>query len=300
MSETGLLGFWKTTQQHTYTKPTSTRKSAYSTYSQHLLETDAYRTTIPKPNANMDGSGFRKLPLELKTMVYELSFGHDLFDISLAPLGVYREMRDEANQALNKMRKSIVVTTKNMSGKAWAALDLAECQALVQRIGTVPQHLVTNRLAVQLQHECSLLLDLSKPGYTSITEADFATRTRQLIAAVHPCDVELSVNFTFHAMGVYSTTTSYHNAKCTYLFTVCSRDEPMDSRACEQMLVKVSLLDKTRAQKAVDDAFAEKRRQFEVHRTHLVCFVRASGIDKGALEALAVAHPKMNDMVALL
>jgi hypothetical protein len=277
MSETGLLGFWKTTQQHTYTKPASTRKSAYSTYSQHLLETDAYRTTIPKPNAKLDGSGFRKLPLEVKTMVYELSFGHDLFDISLAPLGVCREMHDEANQALNEMRKSIVVTTKNMSGKAWAALDLAECQALVQRIGTVPQHLLTNRLAVQLQHECSLLF-----------------------AAVHPCDVELSVNFTFHAMGVYSTTTSYHNAKCTYLFTVCSRDEPMDSRACEQMLVKVSLLDKTGAHKAVDDAFAEKRRQFEVHRTHLVCFVRASGIDKAALEALAVAHRKMNDMVALL
>jgi hypothetical protein len=69
ISEPGLLGFWKTTQQHTYTKPTSTRKSDYSTYSQHLLETDAYRTTIPKPNANMDGSGFRKLPLEVKTMV---------------------------------------------------------------------------------------------------------------------------------------------------------------------------------------------------------------------------------------
>jgi len=248
----------------------------------------------------MGQSGLRKLPLEVREMVYEQVFEGDFFDTSLVPLHICREMKDEAYETLRRMYKKIVIQSTNKSWKAWAALDPAECQALVQRIGTVPPHLVTNRLSVQLQQECSLLLDLSKPGYTSITEADFATRTRQLIAAVHPCDVELSVNFTFHAMGVYSTTTSYHNAKCTYLFTVCSRDEPMDSRACEQMLVKVSLLDKTRAQKAVDDAFAEKRRQFEVHRTHRVCFVRASGIDKGALEALAVAHRKMNDMVALL
>jgi hypothetical protein len=73
----------------------------------------------------------------------------------------------------------------------------------------------------------------------------------------------------------------------------------MDSQEGEQMLVKVSLLDKTRAQKVVDEAFAEKRRLFEVHRAHRCCGVKARGIDK-ALESLTVAHGRMNDVVALL
>jgi hypothetical protein len=47
-------------------------------------------------------------------------------------------MHEEANQALQKMHKRIVVKTRNMSWKAWAALDPAIQQT---------------RLVVQLQHD---------------------------------------------------------------------------------------------------------------------------------------------------
>jgi hypothetical protein len=247
----------------------------------------------------MDQSGFRKLPLEVRSMVYEEFFEGDFFATSLVPLHICREMKAEAYEALRKMYKKIIVQSTNKSWKAWAALNPAECQALVQRVNTIPLQLVSNKLIIRLQHECNLIQDVSKPGFTSITGAEFATRTRQLIAAVHPCGVELSVNFTFHALSNYVGTNSYHDAKRIGHFIACARDSPMDSQEGEQMLVKVSLLDKTRAQKVVDEAFAEKRRLFEVHRAHRCCGVKARGIDK-ALESLTVAHGRMNDVVALL
>ena len=232
-------------------------------------------------------------------MVYEQVFEGDFFDTSLVPLHICREMKDEAYETLRRMYKKIVIQSTNKSWKAWAALDPAECQALVQRVNTIPPHLVSNKLVIRIQHECNLIRDVSKIGFTSITGSEFATRTRQLIAPVHPCGVELSVNITFHAMTNHVGTNSYHDAKRIGHFIACPRDIPMDSQAGEQMLVKVSLLDKTRAQKVVDEAFAEKRRLFEAHRANKYCTVRARGIDK-ALQSLTVAHGRMNGMVALL
>jgi hypothetical protein len=280
----------------TYTKPTPTRRSAYSTDFQQL---DTYNTIAPKLTANMDQSSLRKLPLEVRSMVYEEFFEGDFFNTSLVPLHICREIKEEAYDTLRRMYKKIIIESRNKSWKAWAALDPAECQALVQRVNTIPPQLVSNKLVIRIQHECSLIRDVSKIGFTSITGAEFATRTRQLIAAVHPCGVELSVNITFHAMSNHVGTNSYHDARQIGHFIACPRDSPMGSQAGEKMLVKVSLLDKTRAQKVVDEAFAEKRRLFEAHRTHKYCTVRARGIDK-ALESLTVAHGRMNEMVALL
>jgi hypothetical protein len=245
----------------------------------------------------MDKSHFKKLPLELRQMVYEDCFEGDFFDISLAPLQVCSEMREEADQFLKKMNKQIVLHSDNAGWMAWAALDPQRLQALVQRINTTPPHLRPNRLVFQLQHEYNLIH--STHGVKSITGAEFSTWTRQLIAAVHPCDVELSVNFAYHRLSPCLSTFSYHADQPGEMWTVCPRDAPMKSRACEHILVKVSLLDKTRAQKVVDDAFAEKRRQFDAHRNHRMCHVKFSGVDK-ALESLTVAHRRMNDMFELL
>jgi hypothetical protein len=63
-------------------------------------------------------------------------------------------------------------------------------------------------LVVQLQHDCNLICNASSTTTMSITGAEFATCTRQVIAAVHPCSVELSVNFTFHPMSVFVSDSS--------------------------------------------------------------------------------------------
>jgi hypothetical protein len=55
------------------------------------------------------------------------------------------------------------------------------------------------------------------------------------------------VNFTFHTMSNHAGTNSYYDAKRVGHFIACPRDSPIDFQAGEQMLVKVLLLDKTRA-----------------------------------------------------
>jgi hypothetical protein len=52
----------------------------------------------------------------------------------------------------------------------------------------------------------------------------------------------------------------------------------VSSQECEQILFKIPTNDKIQAQKNVDEAYAEKCRQFEAHRAYRVCFIRL-GID---------------------
>jgi hypothetical protein len=55
------------------------------------------------------------------------------------------------------------------------------------------------------------------------------------------------VNYTFHTMSNHAGTNSYYDAKRVGHFIACPRDSPIGFQAGEQMLVKVLLLDKTRA-----------------------------------------------------
>lgn len=89
---------------------------------------------------------------------------------------------------------------------------------------------------------------------------------------------------------------SYHRYQSpTHGSFVCARDETMTPQDCEQMVVKFSARDVVKVSKAVNEAFAETRRQLEVHRPHRVCFIRLSGVDN-ALQGLATAENMIHDV----
>ena len=73
----------------------------------------------------------------------------------------------------------------------------------------------------------------------------------------------------------------------------------MNSQDCEHMVVKFSARDVVKARRQVAEAFAEKRRQLEVHRAHKICFIRISGLDT-AVAALATAEGMVNAMIGHL
>ena len=76
---------------------------------------------------------------------------------------------------------------------------------------------------------------------------------------------------------------------------VCIHDEPMTVTDCESILVTITTSDAVKAYHMVQDAFAEKRRKLEVHRSHRVCFIRLS-LQK-SLERLEIAEQKIREVM---
>jgi hypothetical protein len=246
----------------------------------------------------MDQSNLKVLPQEIRDMVYEDLFEGDFFEMSLLPLQICGEMRVAATQALVRKRKTAVLNANNHTFSALTALNYIQRQVLVQRFQAIPPQMISDRLTFELQHDCRLITSISNHNSTRVTSAQFTRDTRTVAAIVSPCKLTISVNFTFHSLSVTPSSNPYHMADPGQLWTACRRDEPLTHQACEQVVFKISATDKIEAQKAVDETFAEKCRQFEAHRAHKMCIVSLS-IDK-ALESLATARDMMTDMVNLL
>jgi hypothetical protein len=246
----------------------------------------------------------RKIPLGLQHVIYTVGFRGDsramIYGVNrLAILQLCSSIRKEAIKSL--MRDVVVFLAPRYSdNNAMTVLTPQECQAVSLWIGTIPAHIPSDKLEFRLQHDCRLVIDPNDHfDFPWLNAPLFTANTRLLVAAVRPRDVVMSVNFTFHALSKLPYNKSYHEPLPGRLWIVCSRDESMMSQACENILINFTALDKTKAQKSVNDAFAKRRRQFEAHRGHRMCFIKLSGIDK-ALAALTKAHDMTNEMISLL
>jgi len=250
----------------------------------------------------MDNSLLRLLPLEIREMIYEDCFEDDLFEVmkkpnSLALLQLCRELRPETEQFLTRHTKAIL-NGGNMDTSALTVLDADQQTALAQLVGAIPAHLNLKKFVFELQHDCRVICPGMYASYTSVIPPQFTANTRAFVAIVRPYEAVISVNFTFHKLSTYPLTNSLHHTSHGSVSTVCPHDDPMTIQALEQGVIKLSASDKTKSQNAADQAFARKRRHFEAHRTHKVCFVKV-GIDK-ALDSLANAQDHINAMIQLL
>jgi hypothetical protein len=250
----------------------------------------------------MNNSPIGALPVEVREMIYENFFEGDFFRISLVPLTLCEQMKAEATKTLVRIPKTAIVECGNVSSRALTAPNFNQLRALAQRFSAIPQAL-KSRLTFEVQHDCRLLGSTPLLGNfalpTVVSNAQFTRDIRNLVATVSPCNVVISVNFTFNSLsGSNPSSSSYHAADRGRLSNVCPKGDPVSPQECEQILVKISAVDKIQAQKAIDEAFAAKCSQFEAHRAHRVCFIRL-GIDQ-ALQNLVDARDMMTEMVDLL
>jgi hypothetical protein len=249
----------------------------------------------------MDGSHIGALPLELLEMICEESLGGDFLKVSLAPRSVCKEMSGIADRVLKRMYKTAVLEGQNDRTNVKTALDVLQFQDVVRRFNAMQPHLKSTRLTFELQHDCSIVAGTTS-SLPALGDVEFTRDTRNLVRALSPCTLVLSVNITFHSVGALPSTRSNHGEASGRIWEICSRDAPMTSRDCEQMLVKFLAHDKNAAQSAVDDTFAKRYGQFNAHRehkNHKMCGVRTSRMN-GAIQSLANAQDMINHMVSLL
>jgi hypothetical protein len=275
---------------------------------------------------NLNDSVLGKLPLELRRMVYRACFDNTdqnviatrfsntlLSSISpailttnmrtlLAPLQVSSQMRRKAIDLLLGDKTAIIY--RNMANDTVNSpmiyLSAQQIASWGFTINMIPIHLRSPRLTYELRHDC--LMDGDVDQFPPLTGTEFARSIDRLVTVMQPCELVLSVNFAYHKIAACRSSKSYHVqgiAAGGSLTFVCSRDEPMNSQDCEHMVVKFSARDVVKARRQVAEAFAEKRRQLEVHRAHKICFIRTSGLDT-ALAALATAEGMVNAMIGHL
>jgi hypothetical protein len=273
------------------------------------------------PPTDLENSILGRLPPELRLMVYRCCFEDadklirlnqatllqsidpenrraSKMGILLAPLQVSSQMRREAIDLL--LGGQTVVIYKNLYTRTvntpMILLTPHHIVSWGSVINRIPTHLRSRNLTYELQHDCKL--DGQVAYEPPLTGVYFASSIDQLVTAMQPCELVLSVNFTYHKIALNHRSASYHDAGGPW-GPACALDKTMTEQDCEQMVVKFSAANAAKAHKQVAEAFAEKRRQLEVHRSHSICFIRLSNIDN-ALAALAKAENMVNAMVGHL
>jgi len=205
----------------------------------------------------------------------------------LAPLQVCHQMRAEAIgyffdtsiwlvhalQARSEYHEAMVAPTED-EVKTWSTM-----------IAKIPMHLRSPWLKFEYRRDERILsvnpLKIRKPLECG---PEIKAGIGALIEAARPHGVIVVIEHFFHKIGSLPAT----RTRSTWPADVCVRDEPMTVTDCESILVRIPTSDATEAYRVVKRAFAEKRRRFEKHRSHRVCFVRL-GL-KVALERLEAAE----------
>lgn len=267
--------------------------------------------TTPK---GLSESILGRLPKELSNKVYELVMDADFTSRDghhrlqgtahkpqeeepltlrqrLAPLQVCREMRAEAigyffqkpvwlmhqKRTPSEYHTTMAVPTDDEL-KVWSAM-----------IANIPMHLRSRWLTFQYYYKCELSIFSVINTTPREPGPEFEAGIRALVKAARPHQVVVAVNLFFHRMGAFGVSGMGPTKP------VCIHDEPMTVTECESILVKIPTSDAVKAYRMVQAAFAEKRRQLEVHRSHRVCFIRLS-LQK-SLERLEIAEQKIRELM---
>jgi hypothetical protein len=259
---------------------------------------------MTKPSDGLAESILGRLPKELSNRVYEFLMEGDFIMRSgstrlqgtaehttqkakpltlrqkLAPLQVCREMRYAAigyffknpvwlmhvKQTPTDYHTAMVVPT-DQELMLWSAM-----------IATIPVHLRSRWLTFQYYYECELDIFSKLNPKPFEPKREFETGIRALVSAARPHQAYLAINIFFHRMG--SCSSHGLSPPGTWppkpVHHICKLDEPMTVADCESVLVKIPTSDAVKAYRMVREAFAEKRRSLEKHRSHRMCFVRLS------------------------
>ena len=273
-------------------------------------------TEMTTLNKGLSESILGRLPKELSNKVYEFVMNAEFASIGaysriqltanttqkakrltlrqeLAPLQVCRKMRTEAigyffqkpiwlvheKQNPDEYHTTMAVPS-NDELKRWSAM-----------IARIPTHLRSRWLTFQCYHACELSM-FSKYNPTPREPGpEFEAGIRALVKAARPHSLNLAINLFFHRMGAFG---SSGTGPMDTIY-ICVRDEPMSVAECESIFIEIPTSDAVKAYRMVQDAFAEKRRKLETHRSHRVCFIRL-GLQV-SLERLQIAEKKIRELM---
>ncbi|GAB7331191.1 hypothetical protein MBLNU13_g02661t1 [Cladosporium sp. NU13] len=209
----------------------------------------------------------------------------------LAPLQVCREMRAEAigyffQKPVWLMHQKRTPSEYHTTMAVPADDELKIWSAMIARI---PMHLHSRWLTFQYYYECELSIFSEWNPTPRESGPEFEAGIRALVKAARPHKMVVAIKVFFHRMGAFGTSGMGHT------LPVCVRDELMTVAECESILVKIPTSDAVKAYRMFQDAFAEKRRRLEKHRSHRVCFIRLS-LQK-SLERLEIAERKIRELM---
>ena len=243
------------------------------------------------PNKGLSESILGRLPKELSNKIYEFVMdadftsrdGHHRLHVTthtpqeeepltlrqkLAPLQVCREMRAEAigyffqkpvwlmhqRRTSPEYHITMAVPTDDEL-KVWSAI-----------IARIPTHLRSRWLTFQYYYECELSIFSECNPTPREPGPEFEAGIRALVKAAQPHQVAVAINLFFHRMGAFGVSGTLPTKP------VCIIEEPMTVAELESILVKIPTSDAVKAYRVVQNAFAEKRKRLEKHRSHRVCF----------------------------
>jgi len=212
----------------------------------------------------------------------------------LAPLQVCSGMRSAAigyffQNPVWLMHHKRTLTEYHTSMAIPSDDELRTWSAMIARI---PMHLRSRWLTFQYYYEYDLSFFSALYPKPLESGPDFETGIRALVKAARPQEVVVVINLFFHRMGAFGGSGSRPSGPVQF---ICNRDQPMTVADCESLLVKIPTSDAVKAYGMVQDAFAEKRRDLEKHRSHRVCFIRL-GLDK-SLQRLEIAEKKIREVM---
>jgi hypothetical protein len=163
-------------------------------------------------------------------------------------------------------------------------------------IARIPVHLRSCWLTSQYYYECELNIFSKLNPNPLEPRREFETGIRALVSATRPHQAYLAIGIFFRRMGACSSSgTSPPGMWRSKQVHICKLDEPTMVADCESILVKIPTSDTVKAYRMVREAFAEKRRRLEKHRSHRVCFVHL-GLRK-SLERLEIAEQKIREVM---
>lgn len=301
-------------QPLTISSPTHTLSTHLNTLHRTPNMSSNESTEMTTPNKCLSESILGRLPKELSNKVYEFVMDTDFTSRDgnhrlqgtarapqkeepltlrqkLAPLQVCREMRAEAigyffqkpvwlmhqKRTPSEYHTTMAVPTDEEL-KVWSAM-----------IAKIPMHLRSRWLTFQYYYECELSIFSVINPTPREPGPEFEAAIRALVKAARPHQVVVVINLFFHRMGAFGVSGMGPTKP------VCIHDEPMTVTDCESILVTITTSDAVKAYHMVQDAFAEKRRKLEVHRSHRVCFIRLS-LQK-SLERLEIAEQKIREVM---
>lgn len=247
-----------------------------------------------------DGSGITKQNLKAHSNKLSLAKPPTLRQL-LAPMQVCRQMRAEMLPFFFHSRAILLRHHTDETGRIspMGIPSDTELKAWPAVMQAIPRQLRTPRTTFEYQHIWELD---SLPNATSIDRvSEFQNAVQTLIDAASPNKLAVTINIVFNKLGAASSTRGTYEPEeriLGYFNPLCVHGEPMNVHECEAILIKIPTDDAIRAFKVVKRLFAERRRRFEVHRGHRVCFIRP-GLKK-SFELLAVAERKVQELMEIL
>lgn len=146
----------------------------------------------------------------------------------------------------------------------------AELKTWSTMIANIPAHLRSRWLTFQYYYECELSIFSQLNPTPREPGPEIERGIGALVKAARPYTVVVAIDLFFHRMGAFTVS----GMRPTKPVNLCIHDEPMTVAECESILIRIPTSDSVKAYRVVEEAFAEKRRRLEMHRSHRVCFIR--------------------------